>query len=282
MKVLITGASGFIGNYIAKYLLNSFEIICTARKKKIDNLGCYVWYGDISNGLNLDKPVDLIIHCAAQSPSEGVKVIDYINSNIIATKEVLKYAVKNNIKKIIYLSGISVYGRPLKNIIDEDTHIVNPDNYGHTKFLAEQLIKDEGRITHSFVLRMPGVIGKNAKTPWLARIAVSLKNNKDVTIYNPDAQFNNILCIEDLAKFIKFLLELDNNLYYNCLNLASSEPLTIFETVKLLKDCLKSNSKIIIKKSNKISFMISYKKALQYGFKPKSVSEIILNNYNLN
>ena len=279
MNILITGVSGFIGNYFAHKLRNhSYEIIGTARNRSFSETNYKVYYIDIAEGLDIEEPVDLIIHAAAQSPAAGISTSDFIQANVNGTYQVIRYARQCGIRKLIYLSSVSIYGRPVKPVVDEFTSVVDPCPYGISKFLGECLLKDESSWLSASILRLPGVIGKGAMTPWIATLANKMRQDKEVSIYNPDALFNNILCLNDLADFIIRLIHGDWP-ETTTVTLASKKPLSVFDTVTLLKECLHSESKIHIKKAKKNSFTISYAKAQKMGFAPKAVSEIVTANY---
>ena len=163
-------------------------------------------------------------------------------------------------------------------VIDENTPVVDPDAYGIAKYVGELLLKDESSWLSSITLRLPGVMGKEAKTPWIATIAHKMNNNEDVWIYNPDALFNNIVCINDLTDFLVKLIQ--NSLPgFNMVTLGAKEPLSVYDTVNFLKECLHSKSKICIRDAERISFSIKYDNAERMGYTPKTVSDIITANF---
>ena len=207
--ILITGSSGFIGSYLAQRLLDeNYKVYGLSRQNNQKLKGTnYLWISAdlLSNRLDLPKEIDCCIHAAALSPDLGLKTYDFVSHNIIATHNLLSTLEKTNCKHIIFLSGVSVYGNVMEPIINEKTLIRNPDPYGLSKLLAEYVLKDQESIPVC-ILRLPGVLGKGAYTPWLVRQIRKAIRNEKIKVYNPDAPFNNAVWVDDLCDFIITIL----------------------------------------------------------------------------
>lgn len=275
MKILLTGARGFIGSFLAKKWQNKFEeMICITRNNVLtDILNNRIICEDLAEGLHVIEPVDVIIHTAAQSPAPGITMEDYIRSNVDAVRNIIKYANRYNVSKIIYLSSMLIYGSVGDSTVDESTPFVNPQYYGLTKYLGEKLIEETERIS-SIALRLPGVLGPGARTPWLVQTAYKLKKNEVIELYNPNALFNNMIHVSSLEQFVFRLIQTGwsgNEL----VTVGCVEPMTVFETVNTLKYYLGSNSDIHIIESGKTSFMISVEKALKMGYQPITACETL-------
>ena len=277
MKILLTGVGGFIGTYLYNSLLkNGYDILGLSRSKAFihKNSSDELIYSDLSEGLDYDEDVDVIVHAAAKSPDKGVDIEDYISDNILATRNLVRYAKNHCLSKFIYLSSISIYGDINTKFVDEWTSIVDPDMYGMTKFISEKLVfslKDDISV---FSLRLPGVLGAKSKRNWLSKVAKKLLKNKDVVIYNPEADFNNMILVSDLSVFINYLIR-KQFVESTVFTLSCKSSLKIREVVHLLKELLDSNSKIIIKKKKKNPFTISNRKAIEFGFKPLSAEDTL-------
>ena len=116
-KILVTGSLGFIGTHIVNRLPNSVVIKDSSNEKHIDLL-------NRNEVLNL-KPVDIVIHTAFKLPQSNInEVAFYFENNINGTLNVLKYCIKNKVKKLIFLSTY-VYGNPKYSPVDEN-HPINP------------------------------------------------------------------------------------------------------------------------------------------------------------
>lgn len=185
MKVLVTGAAGFIGRHVVDGLL-AHEIVAHKR------------------GDDLPKEVDAVVHCAATSPQKRVSSDQVVRDSVGFTGELLN-CVK--CKKFIFCSSMSAYGKIYDRDVDQGTPSSHPDVYGASKLLCERMIA-ASKIP-ALALRLPGVVGKGAARCWLADVAARIKADKLVTIYNATAIFNNVVHVDDLVEFIAHVLQLE-------------------------------------------------------------------------
>ena len=203
MRVLVTGASGFIGANVMKHLRERGYDICGCGRRQVkQNDNNYILCNLTKE--NPDFPADIIIHAAAVSPSPGVRFNDYFENNVLAVRNVLQYAKACGTKMLIYLAAVSSYGK-VDGVLREDSPHNDMDEYGLTKYMGEQLVRNSG-IPH-YILVLPGVVGKGCRDNWIMNIARQICNNRDVTYFNGDGVFNNILDITDLCQFRGVLAE---------------------------------------------------------------------------
>lgn len=125
-RFLITGGAGFIGSHIAEYLLKNgagkvrvLDNMVNGFQKNIDLLNGYPAFeiieGDIRNAetcLAACKDIDYVSHQAALgSVPRSIKEPIYFNEvNVGGFVNILKAAVDNNVKQLVYASSSSVYG----------------------------------------------------------------------------------------------------------------------------------------------------------------------------
>ncbi|HEX9060656.1 MAG TPA: NAD(P)-dependent oxidoreductase [Clostridia bacterium] len=267
MKVLLTGIGGFIGSHLAKAWQDAaLDFVGVSRRKLSDNNEFQLIYCDLANGVPYEKSVDIIVHAAAKSPSPDARIEDFVSSNVEGTRKLLEYAVKHGVSKFIYLSSVSVYGTVQVPIVDEETAVVDPGIYGMTKLIGELLVKEAG-LKSSIALRLPGVLGPGAKTPWLCKVLDNLKNNMPVEYFNPYSPFNNLLHVDDLDMFIRHLFSYEWE-GFNVVTLASKRSMPVRHLLEGLKRKTGSLSELIELNDNRKSFQISTKKAVSIGFNP--------------
>ncbi len=150
MKVLITGANGFLGQHLSVFLHDSFKIVATGRGRNRlpsafqgkyvscrleDELAVHEYLGP--------EEADVIIHCAAMSkPDEcNANREACIASNVLATENIIKLARKTS-AFVVFISTDFVFG-------DDGPHaedaLPSPLNfYGHTKLMAEKIVEESG------------------------------------------------------------------------------------------------------------------------------------------
>ena len=199
-KVLVTGATGFLGAYILDELKEKFDLIAVGRnekklnelKEKHINLECIKLDLSVLNS-TLELPAtDIVVHSAALSTVWGTWE-EFYENNVTVTKNMIEYCKKNKVKKIIFISTPSVYTekRDRFNIKENDFDENNDLNYYiKSKIICEKLILDsESSDLEVVIIRPKGLIGIG-DTSILPRILYTnkkigipiFKENKEILI----------------------------------------------------------------------------------------------------
>ena len=153
MKLLVTGATGFIGSYLVENLLSKgFDVFCLVRKsaskEKINALmekGAKICYGDITdkNSLrSIPKDIDVVFHLAALIDRALPKYEPYYQVNVLGTKNLVERLLDSNIKKFIFTSSIAAVGlvKTENGLLDENVKCNPITFYGKSKYEAERLL----------------------------------------------------------------------------------------------------------------------------------------------
>lgn len=271
MKILVTGASGFIGGKVIDYLVKSnYFVIGCGRKEKVENVDNY-FICDLSRDVP-DIEADVIIHTAAMSPTPGADFSDYFENNVTATRNIIEYAKKNDIKRIIYLAAVSSYGE-VDTVLHENSPHNNPNAYGLTKYIGEQFIK-ESNIPY-YILILPGVVGDGCRDNWIMNAARTLCRGEELTYYNKEGMFNNILDVNDLCIFIERLLKKEGS-ESDIFLLGASEMMKMEEVILFLHKHLDSKSPLIENKMSRNSFYLDTNKAIRAGFQSSKIEDILM------
>lgn len=181
MKILITGGCGYVGYSLLQQLLpiTSIEKIILydnlyrsnpnffLGKRMINADKIILINGDILDNFTLEKSiegVDIVIHLAAKastpfadSNSHGFdQVNNWGTSNVAMAVEKSK-----KVKKLIYLSSISVYGNTEGKIVDENSVTAPKSFYGVSKLKGERHIKRLSTKLETFIFRSGNIFGFN-------------------------------------------------------------------------------------------------------------------------
>ena len=183
MKILITGANGFIGAHLCQELSNrNISFRSTARNTNenhyIDFISC-----DLETTESLDQLMDgcdMVVHLAGRAhvTSDDSKE-KYRVANEFVTQRLANAAVQNGIARFVYLSSIKVNGEssvPGLPIRQSDTP--NPlDNYGRSKLAAELALQEICRANSMdyVIIRPVLVYGKGVKANFSALVSAVKK-----------------------------------------------------------------------------------------------------------
>ena len=174
MKVLVTGASGFVGREIvAELLREKHEVFClvSPKSKKDKDLPNF-FQADISEVEDLNEleksfeNIDAIIHSAGLAHQFGKTADeDFWNVNVNGTQNVARLAVNLQVKHFILISSVSVYENVLRETISiDETFACNPKSiYARSKFESENVAREvcEANKIALTILRLATVIGEN-------------------------------------------------------------------------------------------------------------------------
>ncbi|MBI2966891.1 MAG: NAD(P)-dependent oxidoreductase [Bacteroidetes bacterium] len=235
-RILITGASGFLGQHLLEELKEDAFIIRALLRRNSNNLwtsnkDIETCIADISDKTSLEKAfqnVDLVIHLAAERCIEN----NLFATNVIGVKNIIEMAKKYSIKKIIHLSSISVFGMKncRKKIIVGDLFPCNPlTEYGKTKLESERLLNKlglEGNIK-IIVLRSEAMFGERQPEKYLVDLLNRIKNLGYIIRHKNS--FANFVYVKDVAHAIRYFLK--NETGNTTLTVGESMPFQRFITM---------------------------------------------------
>lgn len=286
MKILITGAGGFVGRHLLQDLSSAGkELLATYRREPPpylrENSRNVQWIeADLGKTLVKLDPVDIIIHLAAvhyQSRRTPTPV-DLIETNIHSTLNLCEYARKCGVKKFIHFSTVTIYGNVQVPLLTEGTPVKNPDFYGATKYLGERLLKEYSTDFPITILRLPAILGPNYFIPWIGRVLLRAFKDEPIDIFDGNKPFNNVTDVQEISRLIRLLIE-KTIPGYRIFNVGASNPIPLKEAVNLLVELAKSQSTIREISSIKKSFSIDIHQLTQIiGFEAEK-TRILIERY---
>jgi nucleoside-diphosphate-sugar epimerase len=148
MKVLVTGATGFIGRHLVERLMNkgvTVRVLCrkTADVSPFKREDIEICWGDVLDGSSVDAAVrgcDQVFHLAAFAQSWTKDPRTFFGINVGGVQNVLSAAQRSSIKKVVYTSSSVTLGRsngtPANESFPRSQRFLTV--YEHSKFVAEQ------------------------------------------------------------------------------------------------------------------------------------------------
>jgi len=270
-KIYITGSSGFIGFHSAKKLLdkgfkvhgldsmnNYYDL--NLKKSRLKILKKYKNFSFTKGKLESEKTISrsilkfkpsIIIHLAAQA---GVRYsIDnpdaYLQSNIIGTFNIMKFANKIKVKHLIIGSSSSVYGAnkkfPFQEIDKTDRQI---SFYAATKKSTESLAH-----SYSSLWKLPITMLRffTVYGPWgrpdmaLFKFTKKIINNKSIDLFNNGNHVRDFTYIDDIVDSLyKIITKIPKtDIPYEIINIGSGKPRTLNYFLKMIEKVLSKKSK---------------------------------------
>lgn len=233
MNVIITGASGFVGQNLTKYLIENEHIVNSLSLRN-------------NNWINqFDNNADAIIHLAGKAHDTANKSNDqeYFDVNYYLTVNLFEEFVKSGIKDFFYFSSVKAVADSVDTVVREEITGNPLTAYGKSKYQAEQYLLGNKlpKGKRLFIIRPCMIHGPGNKGNLNLLYNVVKKG-----IPWPLASFQNdrsFLSVDNLSFLIKLMLEtkdLDSGIY----NFADDESISTNDLVTLISETLGKKPKL--------------------------------------
>ncbi|WP_419957283.1 NAD-dependent epimerase/dehydratase family protein [Psychrobacillus psychrotolerans] len=247
MKVLVTGAAGFIGSYVVKALVKeNFSVIALDNLStgKASNLVKDIPFYEIDitekaleNVFQEESP-DYLIHLAAQSSviESMSNPVEDCQANLFGTLNILRYARQYGVKKCVIASTAAVYGNPNIFPVVEDSKLSPLSFYALSKLSAENYILLYEKLFNlkSTILRFSNVYGPRQPNGVITSHIKCLVEGEIPTIYDGN-QTRDFIYVKDVASAcIQSMLSEQTGIY----NISSNTELSIKQLYKEIADLM--------------------------------------------
>jgi UDP-glucuronate decarboxylase len=263
MKILLTGAAGFLGSHISKKLIDSnhevigLDDLSTGSVKNIEQLINHPKYSFIEHDVRIpyQAKVDAILNfaCPASPVNYQKDPVRTIETNFLGMINLLHLANETG-ARIIQASTSEIYGDPTQSPQKESYWgNVNPIGirscYDEGKRAAETLCFDYRRQYNldTRVIRIFNTYGPNMAIGdgrVVSNFIVQALRNEPINIYGDGKQTRSFCYVSDLVEGIYKLLQLKDN-PDTPINLGNPNEFTILELAKVVIEITKSKSKIV-------------------------------------
>ena len=231
-KILVTGASGFVGNKVFETLSKNHQVYGIT-KTLFGSHTDQIFICDLTNRTTLSqmkelKDIEILIHLSSLVPKKFEPEGDFdslLENNLIATKNILDFLP--NLHHICLSSTIEVYGNQVSSPIEE-THSYNPITpYGFTKLLQEEYVKyysNRKNLTYT-ILRFASIYGPNE--PFFRVIPNFIKSSMSkgiIEISGDGKEMRDFIFLDDAVKCIEIAIE---KKIPGIFNVTSGKPISI-------------------------------------------------------
>jgi nucleoside-diphosphate-sugar epimerase len=215
--ILVTGASGIVGHFVAKDLVSTGHKIRAVKRANSNIERLAPWSTNIewvdADLLDLSAlkeayvGINRVVHCAAKVSFHQEDKAEMMAVNINGTANMVNLALENQVEKFIHVSSVAALGRkPNIDTIDENIkweESANNSNYAESKYLGELEVwraQEEGLPTA--IVNPSIVLGPGS---WDSSSMQLFKYVKEGRLFYPDGEMN-FVDVRDVSNIIEILL----------------------------------------------------------------------------
>ena len=270
-RILVTGATGFIGNSLVERLIKmGYEVIPVGRTLK-------PWSSDFirENLLKIDLITEKLpelgkIDCACLLASrQPYKENEWNKYYGINTKQIFHF-LNNKIDQLIYISTTTV------NAVNG---VPNPLNYyGLSKAIGERLLHiNKDQYKQSSVLRFPSVMGVNHHGGIVNDLKVWAEVDEEIILYDGGRKYRNIVHVNDAVSAIIGVIEAINKLsQYEVFEVGSKHSISLKEISESLIQMMGKDIQVTLsdKSTNSKDIFVDNSNAIsKLGYIPKTIED---------
>lgn len=255
-KILITGATGFLGSHIAEELINQgFKVV--ALKRSTSNIWRCASFNEKIQWINCDNFIDaepeiikcnpeILIHAAWNGVSASTRD-NWVEQekNLFFFVSLLEIAKKAGVNKIIALGSQAEYGT-LEGVVNEDSQC-NPNNaYGATKLCTSALLKafaEQNKIEWYWI-RLFSVFGTREEKNWLIPAAINNLLKKKEMALTPCEQKYDYLFTKDFTAGILSVVNNHDNIS-GIYNMSSGKSIALKDILFFIENKLSPKHKLL-------------------------------------
>jgi len=221
LRILITGATGFIGRHLVERLARTdHELSClvrdAGRAEDLTRFGVSLVRGDVTDResvLEAVRPCDWVINLAnLYSMWEPDKRV-YTTVNVGGTRNVMECSLESGVSKVVHVSTAGIYGNPSDRPFTEESEIgpTRFSEYARTKFLADFIAWDlhEKRGLPLVVIYPGAVLGPGDTKPTGRYIEDLIRGRMPVTVFKDSVM--TYVHVKDVAEAIVRAAEKEDN-----------------------------------------------------------------------
>ena len=202
IKVLITGANGFIGGSLMRYYQNQGQDVIGV---DLVGNGADILEGDISQPHTIShllKECDVIVHTAALV-SNAMKDSDMWRVNVLATRNLITAAKEHKVRRFVQISSVVAYGNSAEGELDENQPVhADGGSYVLTKLASEHVVlSEQANDDIEIVILRPGDAYGPGSRPWIITPLEAISKNQFMLPEKGKGFFRPIY-IDDLVRGI--------------------------------------------------------------------------------
>ncbi|MDA8696228.1 NAD-dependent epimerase/dehydratase family protein [Gammaproteobacteria bacterium] len=255
MKIAIIGGAGFVGTRLAKLFdLNQIEYYIFDKVLSDES------YIDITIPKTfevLDKfEIDAVVNLAAEHRDDVSPKSLYDDVNVQGSKNICEYCSQANIQNIIFTSSVAVYGFS-KSAVDENGEIKFFNDYGRTKYLAENVYRDWYDVDKSLrnlTIIRPTVIFGEANRGNVYNLLNQIYQKRFI-MFGKGRNIKSMAYVENVVEFIAYSTQMKG---YNLYNYIDKPDLNMNSLISYSRNVLFKKNNVGIRMPGWLGIIIGY------------------------
>jgi len=236
MKIIVTGATGFIGRNLAVELhADGHEVIATGRSESVGSeleaSGVEFHAADLRDGAALRRafrPADCVVHCAAKAGDWGTPAA-FHEVNVAGTRHVVAACDELGIRDVVFLSSPSIYYNGADRLeVREDAKISERHftSYAKTKLASErELLSGSAAGRRVIVFRPRAVYGPHDQI--LVPRILALSERRRLPLINGGSALTDVTYVGNLVDAVRLALQAPSDAWNEIYNISNGEPISI-------------------------------------------------------
>lgn len=243
VRLLVTGASGFIGSHLLRALGDTCEVYCVARKAPPGLSGWTrvlpVDLAEVGFARSLPSAIDCVVHLAQSARyrdfPEGATDMRLVN--IDGTAQLLEWARRAGVRRFVLASTANVYGESAQALVESDP--TRPASfYGASKLAAELLaLQYRGHFSVD-VLRLFTVYGTGQRGMLIPNIAEKILKGQPIRLADGIGIRLSPIHVDDVVRVLRTVACSSGERELGVLNVCGDEVVSLRDVVDILQDAL--------------------------------------------
>ncbi len=279
-RILVTGINSPLGQVLGRKLqAEGHSVVGTVRSTKIETQGLpadEVVALDLEDELTFTNIVgrfESFVLIASMNEGSAETLLKTRGLGVIY---LIDRAKQLNIRRLIHISSMSIHGRVLTKVVDENTSVTHSLPVGAATWAAECFISNERSSIEAISIRSPAIAGPYASRHFLAKIFLNMvTGSKEISVSNPDHLFNNIVHENVLAEFVITLLDQDSLPRYRAIPIGSTDPVPLREIINVMANATNYKGQVSWVEPKSPPFRIDSSGAIELGYKPITTIETV-------
>ncbi|MCU4974983.1 NAD(P)-dependent oxidoreductase [Halobacteria archaeon AArc-m2/3/4] len=268
MKVAVTGATGFIGQYVVKRLLSSGHTVVAIGRNETklretfsdEPVQLHVSDYEVESLRGGLAGADAVVHLAAKRAGfeSTITQTEVFHTNIQLTKSVFRAALTENVQNICQSSSISVYSLSQDIPFSEEQRTMPPNMYGISKVMCENMADI---LRHNYdiniaSLRISSVYGFGERSLGVFMTFVErARDNKQLVVHGQGKDARDFIYVRDVACAVEAAIESNIS---GVFNIGSGKAHSIFEIATKINEIFDNSGNLKFDKSVDVEPMHHY------------------------